>query len=57
MFDKNIVRVEVFELYDGWIAEYNTETKELILRDIPVVQGLSDKMKLDLIRDIKKSMG
>ena len=49
----NWIQLEVTDIYDGWILEYNPETKEIKWRDHYIVQRLSDKEKLEIEKWVK----
>jgi len=55
IFDENEILVEIAEIYDGWIARYNTETKEIFIRDFYVTSNWDSKKKEEVKDLIKKS--
>lgn len=54
MADK--ILIEDVDIYDGWIAEYDPETKKVTLRDFWVTERMSKERKKELIESYTKMM-
>ena len=55
MFNEEDILVEIQGLYDGWIAKYNSKTKEVVLRDFYITAKWGENKRNEVINLIKKS--